>query len=348
MRLSTNQYRILILSQRRGFIDTICWLILFLLIIGFQTVYLLWHQPSEGTQEFIDYVLRIPSEDNRLATWPEAFMIILRDSLLYTAGLIIVVYFNLLVIKRSTLDRYQWSNTKRYASYLALVTVTSLLFSLILSQLAIALGFVRDSFNFPINIMANFCFSLISTGLVHLRTLKEKERNLLKARWKNQKLQSQLDQVKDALKDAQQALAGVAVSEDHLKIGNRTNYQIIPFDQILLFKGEGNEPRIIQANGKKPFAGSTLKDFEDRLPKQHFIRVHRSYIINKNKVTGRDGNQLLVADDRLNETFTIPISESYLERIEEDIHPNLCFEEPLSTDEEQDIHPVFINKTQVS
>lgn len=348
MKLSTDQYRILILSQRRGFTDTICWLILFLLIIGFQTVYLLWHQPNEGTQAFIDYVLHIPSENNRLATWPEAFVVILRDSLLYTVGLIIVVYFNLLVIKRSTLDRYQWTNAKRYASYITLVVVTSLVFSLFLSQLAIAMGFVRDSFNFPINILANFSFSLISTGLVHLRTLKEKERNLLKARWKNKKLQTQLDQVKDALKDAQKALAGVAVSEDHLKIGNRTNYQIIPFHQILFFKGEGNEPRIIQANGKKPFAGSTLKDFEDRLPQQHFIRVHRSYIINKNKITGRDGNQLLLADERLEETFVVPISESYLTKIEEDLHPNLSFEEPPPKETKQDIHPIFINKTLVS
>jgi DNA-binding LytR/AlgR family response regulator len=61
-------------------------------------------------------------------------------------------------------------------------------------------------------------------------------------------------------------------------------------------------------NGKI-MAYQSLKSLEDSLPASHFMRVHRSYIINKTKVTGLKGRDLIIADAK------IPVSDSYYENV---------------------------------
>lgn len=51
---------------------------------------------------------------------------------------------------------------------------------------------------------------------------------------------------------------------------------------------------------------NTLSDFFDKLPKEDFIRIHKSYVINFNELKLIEGNQLI-----LNNTTTLPIGKSY-------------------------------------
>lgn len=335
----------MVLSQHRAFTDTVCWLLLFLLIIGFHTIYLLWKHPHLEMEGFLNYVLR--ASPGMEGNWPQAFQTILKDSFLYTLALMVVVYANLQITKPLTLDRASWRSVSRYTIYILFTVISSLLFSLVFAKVADWLALVRDKFNFPINIMANFCFSLISTSLVHLRELKKKERSLLKIKRKNTHLKSRLEEVQEALVSAQQALQGVAVADDHLKIGNRTNYQIIHFDQVLFLKGDGNEPRMMLTNGKRPFAGGTIKELEERLPASRFIRIHRSYIINKDKVVGREGQQFIISDPRLDEVYQVPISDSYQQAVQEDQHPNLSFGSESEIDDNP-MKPIFVKDRIVS
>lgn len=51
----------------------------------------------------------------------------------------------------------------------------------------------------------------------------------------------------------------------------------------------------------------TMKSIEESLPKSHFFRIHRSYIVNRSFVQYLEGNQAVLKEERL------PISESYKE-----------------------------------
>lgn len=53
----------------------------------------------------------------------------------------------------------------------------------------------------------------------------------------------------------------------------------------------------------------SLKSLEDSLPKNQFIRCHKSYIINKNIVSSLEGNNLTIGDK------SIPIGLSYKENV---------------------------------
>ena len=59
---------------------------------------------------------------------------------------------------------------------------------------------------------------------------------------------------------------------------------------------------------------NTLSDFLKRLPKEGFIRIHKSFIINFNELKLIEGNQLI-----LNNRVTLPIGKSYRKLILEKI-----------------------------
>lgn len=50
----------------------------------------------------------------------------------------------------------------------------------------------------------------------------------------------------------------------------------------------------IHCGGRKTLVLTSMKELEDRLPKQQFMRVHKSYIIAVNRITGIEGNQVLL------------------------------------------------------
>ncbi|MGO4918733.1 LytR/AlgR family response regulator transcription factor [Maribacter spongiicola] len=64
---------------------------------------------------------------------------------------------------------------------------------------------------------------------------------------------------------------------------------------------------------KKIISNQRLKALEQELPSSMFMRVHRSYIINKNSVTGLKGRDLLLSD------VIIPISDSYYDQVKEEL-----------------------------
>ena len=53
----------------------------------------------------------------------------------------------------------------------------------------------------------------------------------------------------------------------------------------------------------------SLKKLEQQLPKNLFIRIHKSYTISINKVTSLEGNLICLGDEKL------PIGSSYKEEV---------------------------------
>lgn len=80
------------------------------------------------------------------------------------------------------------------------------------------------------------------------------------------------------------------------------------FADINYIKSDSEYVTFYTVNGKI-MVYQSLKSLEDSLPASQFMRVHRSYIINRTKVTGLKGRDLVIA------TAKIPVSDSYYENV---------------------------------
>lgn len=64
---------------------------------------------------------------------------------------------------------------------------------------------------------------------------------------------------------------------------NRGVYSRILTGDILYFGSEGKKIRVVWRDGEKEFYGK-LEDVERSLPKDQFLRIHKSWLVNKNQV----------------------------------------------------------------
>jgi len=69
---------------------------------------------------------------------------------------------------------------------------------------------------------------------------------------------------------------------------------------------------IFYTGNNKVMSNQSLKSLERSLP-NNFMRVHRSFIINKNKVTGLKSRDLILSELR------IPVSDSYFELVKKEL-----------------------------
>lgn len=79
----------------------------------------------------------------------------------------------------------------------------------------------------------------------------------------------------------------------------------IPLADTLWIEALGDYVTINMDNGKKHTVLTTMKTIESKLPVEKFIRVHRSYIVNLEKISNFDGNMLVVGKK------LVPIGKSY-------------------------------------
>ncbi len=95
-----------------------------------------------------------------------------------------------------------------------------------------------------------------------------------------------------------------------LKIGDRI-FKIL-FDDLLYAEASGNNVRIVTSTQTlRP--NMTFTNLEDLLPGSLFLRVHRSFLINKSKITHIEGNRIFI------DQAEIPIGSSYRERFMREI-----------------------------
>ncbi len=82
----------------------------------------------------------------------------------------------------------------------------------------------------------------------------------------------------------------------------------IPYDKILFVEALADYI-IIQTEHKKNIVHFTMKGISDRLPSDEFVRIHRSYIVNLDKVESLEDSSLVIGDKY------IPIGASYKEAL---------------------------------
>lgn len=92
--------------------------------------------------------------------------------------------------------------------------------------------------------------------------------------------------------------------EDFFFIKSNGKIIRIQYDDFLFAEAQGNYIKIVASN-TTTLANMTLAGFEALLPKNTFIRVHRSFIINKSKISHIEGNAVFLGK------MEIPIGSNY-------------------------------------
>jgi len=100
--------------------------------------------------------------------------------------------------------------------------------------------------------------------------------------------------------------------EDTITVKSGYDLFKVKFEDILYIESD-SEYVNFYTSGKKIMSHQSLKSLEKTLPKYLFMRVHRSYIVNKIKVTGLKGRDLIIADT------LIPVSDSYFSDVKKEL-----------------------------
>ncbi len=98
------------------------------------------------------------------------------------------------------------------------------------------------------------------------------------------------------------------LNSDHIYIKCNNGYTRIEFDDIIYIEAYSDYMNIHTVR-ERLTALSTMKAIEERLPKNKFIRVHRSYIVHLDKINRFEDNMI-----RLGEKV-IPVSRSCKENL---------------------------------
>lgn len=94
-------------------------------------------------------------------------------------------------------------------------------------------------------------------------------------------------------------------SEDYIFIKTDSRMQKVNFAEMLYVEGLGNYVTVYTTKGKFVTL-LNVKDLEENLPSEMFMRVHRSYIISLGKIEFVEGNQIFFDKDT-----SIPLGETY-------------------------------------
>jgi DNA-binding LytR/AlgR family response regulator len=98
--------------------------------------------------------------------------------------------------------------------------------------------------------------------------------------------------------------AEMPAGSNHTFIKSEGKIYQLYFNEISYAEANGNNVRIV-TDGSTINPVMTLNSLEDLLPKKQFARLHRSFIVNKNKITHIEGNRVFI------KTKEIPVGASY-------------------------------------
>ncbi len=111
-----------------------------------------------------------------------------------------------------------------------------------------------------------------------------------------------IDKVK-SLKERRNAIAH-ASSQHEIYIKTDGRYVRLPFDDILYFENIGDYIKVITID-KTHIIHGTMKSIDQKIKNPRFLKVHRSYIVNMNKIKDIEDNTLVIAKK------VIPISRAH-------------------------------------
>jgi DNA-binding LytR/AlgR family response regulator len=103
--------------------------------------------------------------------------------------------------------------------------------------------------------------------------------------------------------DQQENAAPIIQMKDSLFLKKETHFDRVKFDDIYYLSADSSYTTIYTRSGNYIYS-CLLKKFFEKMPPETFVRVHRSYIINVNHITGFEGNYLYLGE------LKIPVSKA--------------------------------------
>ena len=94
--------------------------------------------------------------------------------------------------------------------------------------------------------------------------------------------------------------------------GQQAGISFIDLDEIVYSEASNNYSKLILTDGKQFLISKTLKDVQEVLEEEHFLRVHRQYIINLNHVKHFNRNEGILTMDNGDH---IPVARNQKERL---------------------------------
>jgi len=94
------------------------------------------------------------------------------------------------------------------------------------------------------------------------------------------------------------------IEDDFFFVKSDRKYFKIHFDEILFIEGLKNYV-VIQMDAQRVITKMTLKTISDYLPPKNFFRINKSYIVNTQKITSLDNNDLFIR------SYEIAIGNNY-------------------------------------
>jgi two-component system, LytTR family, response regulator LytT len=109
----------------------------------------------------------------------------------------------------------------------------------------------------------------------------------------------------------------IEANNEYLFLKSEYKLRRINFDEILYIEGLKDYVKVYLVNEHKPILSiNTMKTLESKLPANRFMRVHRSYIVNLEKIRVVERMRII-----FNDKF-IPIGEQFKDKFQEYIDKN--------------------------
>lgn len=91
----------------------------------------------------------------------------------------------------------------------------------------------------------------------------------------------------------------------------RSEYKTLQIDieRILYVESRSEYVRIVTDNGRPVMTLGSLRSYEEKLPADRFLRIHRSYIVNLSRIVAVERKHVVLPQDHV-----LPIGELYEER----------------------------------
>ena len=102
------------------------------------------------------------------------------------------------------------------------------------------------------------------------------------------------------------------IEKNYILVKSEHKVHRISYDDIQYIQSMREYIAYYTPNGRILSLGS-LKKLEEKLPKDQFLRIHKSYIIAKSKVSTLEGNMVHIEKEK------IPIGASYREEVLKDL-----------------------------
>jgi DNA-binding LytR/AlgR family response regulator len=104
--------------------------------------------------------------------------------------------------------------------------------------------------------------------------------------------------------DSQEKNVRVSSAGNYIFVKTENRLQKVAFSEILYIEGQGDYLKIVTPTAKI-MTLQNFKKFEETLPHENFIRVHKSYLVALNKIESISRNRIKIGN------ALIPVSDSY-------------------------------------